>query len=1056
MHTRISTVVLSTLVLTACGGGGGGGSSASPEVVTISTSSSISIDENNSLSALVQATSDNSASTGISLIVSGGADAELFSFNGASLASSANFDFENPLDSNGDNVYEFQVTATSSTGVATTVPFTVEVGNIIEVSFQSATNTTVQENASFSLPITVAADGVASNDLTLAITGGADAQLFTVSNTGNSLIASQSFDFENPQDDNGDNIYELQVTATSSTGTATTALFTVEVGNVVEISFQSTTDVSVEENTPFSLPITAATDGVASNNLTLAISGGADAQLFTISDIGDSLVASQTFDFEAPMDGDADNVYEVEVSATNSSGATTSELFQVSVTNQFILSHELVFPTQNSNIAIEMTLEELQASGKTEFEAVAKLIDLEDGEVTVEEAASMFSFTINGQSLVRSTEFPDFWSATVPVVPGANNFQSVLDATANNTETQTITAFNNLLYLNPQLLDISSDGNLVYFSAGDSSGTSTLIIRFDISSGIYQLVSSDLTADGATLVSGSRNRFSVQSDTGVLDEINQRLFYMDTSDTSVNRILEVDVASGIRSQTPITFAPDTANTPAEIFGFDSSQNLIYLRDSRGVFTIDPQVGVPATIGLNTPNNLALDTFNNRILIAGSTSLDFFQIDSGMSATLFTYSDMGIDIIPEKIDVVSMSRIILTSRTGTFDVDLANSNATELVSLDLTQAGDDSIKAGSEGDIFFSVLNNSIYNLTNSKLITSLSPSGSGIYEPLSMEGGIGNFSTVFDSPSNLNSININFDNQKAYFPLQITDRRTGIASPIQFYEVNLINGNKSLLFEQEDMAGTTYSGFSTAMTFDDSRENIYFIDSIQENLYILNLDSLVVSFVSRLSADFANSFNISKIVKVENEESLLFSSFDEPTPGIYKLDIESGEIVAISTQPSFRNPTDSDILTGSGIPFGVPLDFMFDSENSNEVLVLDFDRIISVDLTSGARTIFGGVFDDEIIDLEPRFFVRLDAERFAMVTQEFSASFFEYNASTNNFSFSFGSPYASPFAGQVFGNEGFSFNEEKQIYYLYGEHSVFIPALFAFSPVNGEYIGISY
>ncbi|GAB2191864.1 hypothetical protein MAH1_34730 [Sessilibacter sp. MAH1] len=951
MHTRISTVVLSTLVLTACGGGGGGGNSTPPENVTISTSPSISIEENSSLSVAVEAGSDNSASTGITFSVSGGTDADLFSFNGSNLVASANFDFENPQDSNGDNVYEFQVTATSSTGATATAPFTVEVGN------------------------------------------------------------------------------------------------------VVEISFQSTTDASVEENTSFSLPITASADGVASNNLTLSITGGADAQLFTISDSGDSLVASQTFDFEDPLDGDTDNVYEVEVSATDNTGATTSELFQVSVTNQFILSHELVFPTQNSNIATETTLEELQASGKTEFEAVAKLIDLEDGEVTAEEAATMISFTINGQNLVQSAEFPDFWSVTVPVVPGANDFQSELVATANNTETQTITAFNNLLYANPQFLDISSDGNLVYFSAEESSLTSTLILEFNINTSVYRLVSSDITADGAPLIGGSG-----ALTTGVLDENNQRLFFLGASFVRDNTIVEIDLATGTRSQTPITFAPDTANTSAEIFGYDSSQNLIYLSDSRGVFTLNPDTEVITTLGFSSSRNLTLDSTNNRILIPNTTALSSYNITTGTTSTLFTYSNAGVEFTPDRVDLSSENRVVLSSRTEAVRVNLSDLSITELASVDAIAAGDNPISSASSGDVFFSNFNDSLYNFAGTQRLTSLNGNNE-IYQSVINEGGEGDFF----SPFRRNFFDIepllDPESRKIYQADQ-NDR----ANPTEweFFEIDLTNGNKTLLFDQDDFSSVGYTGFTSAMTFDDNRENIYFIDTSRENLYRINLESLQISFVSVLSIPFTSTdIELLKLEKLEGRDTLLLSNARRPAVGFFEIDVFSGEVQPISTSaaPNDSNPS-LDLIVGSGPNFIFSVDFVFNPQNTNEVFVLDEENIFSLDLTTGERNIISATFTDDMLRAFPLDILYESESSFLIFTVDADSALnqsFRYSRDINEFAPVFGSISPSlfsavdPLLGSV------DLDESRQLYYYsITEGQPFDRAIYSYSPISQEYIALSF
>lgn len=58
--------------------------------------------------------------------------------------------------------------------------------------------------------------------------GGTDASLFAIAN-GRDLVFNQSPDFENPQDANGDNVYELTATATDSLGRSSTVDISVTV-----------------------------------------------------------------------------------------------------------------------------------------------------------------------------------------------------------------------------------------------------------------------------------------------------------------------------------------------------------------------------------------------------------------------------------------------------------------------------------------------------------------------------------------------------------------------------------------------------------------------------------------------------------------------------------------------------------------------------------------------------------------------------------------------------------------------------------------------------------
>lgn len=87
---------------------------------------------------------------------------------------------------------------------------------------------------------------------------------------------------------------------------------------------------SHRENLNTVMAVAASTDG--SLPLSYSISGGADAAKFAINASTGILSFVNTPDFETPTDADANNVYEVEVSATDGDAGTTAATQTISVT----------------------------------------------------------------------------------------------------------------------------------------------------------------------------------------------------------------------------------------------------------------------------------------------------------------------------------------------------------------------------------------------------------------------------------------------------------------------------------------------------------------------------------------------------------------------------------------------------------------------------------------------------------------------------------------------------------------------------------------------------
>ena len=153
-----------------------------------------------------------------------------------------------------------------------------------------------------------------------AIAGGADAALFAVDEATGALSFLAAPDFEAPGDSDGDNLYEVVVSASDGTFSDSQSV-TVTVGNVEEaIAIVSggggdEAEVSLDENSGWVLPLLAVDpDG---NEPLYGIAGGADAALFAIDPVSNMLRFIDLPDFEAPGDSDGDNVYEVILGATD-------------------------------------------------------------------------------------------------------------------------------------------------------------------------------------------------------------------------------------------------------------------------------------------------------------------------------------------------------------------------------------------------------------------------------------------------------------------------------------------------------------------------------------------------------------------------------------------------------------------------------------------------------------------------------------------------------------------------------------------------------------------
>ncbi len=263
-----------------------------------------------------------------------GSDAGLFTIATATgIVSMIGRDFESPSDTDTDNVYELSITATDSDGNTAIQSWQVTVTNVVEVvsfTIDAITAASIVENTAYTgvVPnITGSPVGAVTYSLS-----GSDAGLFTIA-TATGVVSMIGKDFEIPTDTNTDNVYELGITATDSDGNTAIQSWQVTVTNVVEVvsfTIDAITAASIAENTAYTGVVPNIT-GSPVGAVTYSLSGS-DAGLFTIA-TATGVVSMIGRDFESPADADADNVYDLTITATDSDGNTAIQSWQVTVTN---------------------------------------------------------------------------------------------------------------------------------------------------------------------------------------------------------------------------------------------------------------------------------------------------------------------------------------------------------------------------------------------------------------------------------------------------------------------------------------------------------------------------------------------------------------------------------------------------------------------------------------------------------------------------------------------------------------------------------------------------
>jgi serralysin len=171
----------------------------------------------------------------------GGADAAKFTINATTgvLSFVAAPNFESPTDAGANNVYDVIVRA-SDGSLVDSQALAIQVANVDETvaitSNGGGNSASVSADENVSVVLTVSAVDPESGAPAYAIAGGADAALFAIDAATGELSFVDAPDFEWPADADGDNVYEVVVSATDG-GVADTQAISVAIGDVDEGAF---------------------------------------------------------------------------------------------------------------------------------------------------------------------------------------------------------------------------------------------------------------------------------------------------------------------------------------------------------------------------------------------------------------------------------------------------------------------------------------------------------------------------------------------------------------------------------------------------------------------------------------------------------------------------------------------------------------------------------------------------------------------------------------------------------------------------------------------------
>ncbi len=266
--------------------------------------------------------------------ISGGVDAASFTIDSSTgeLSFASTPDFESPTDANTDNSYEVTVVVEDANSASDSLMVTVTVTDIPLDSVTDINTTPNEVYESEPLGRTIGVTASTSGDTATYSLSDDDEGRFSIDPNSGVVTTAVSLDRE------VDGATRQIVISASDGITTASAPFTVSILPVNEhdpviISGGggNTASISVSETITSVTNVVAIDADLPAEAITYSITGGEDAANFNINPTSGLLEFNIAPDFEAPVDIGSDNVYTVEVTASDVDGRTDSQVLSITV-----------------------------------------------------------------------------------------------------------------------------------------------------------------------------------------------------------------------------------------------------------------------------------------------------------------------------------------------------------------------------------------------------------------------------------------------------------------------------------------------------------------------------------------------------------------------------------------------------------------------------------------------------------------------------------------------------------------------------------------------------
>ena len=264
----------------------------------------------------------------------GGADRSHFSLgtNSGELNFTSAKDFEAGADDDdGDRVYELRVQVSDSAQLTGHANLIVQLRDVNEGVTPDPSAPVIDTLGPFGIEedetdvTTLEATYSGGGTLTWSITGGVDRSHFVLGPLTGELAFNEFKNFDDPEDGNENNLYQVNVKVSDGTHEATASLV-VQLQDVNEppvIEIQS--PLSAVEGQTGVATLEAVNEDAGDDTLTWSIQGGVDAAHFSLTEAGE-LTFKRAKSLGSPDDDNGDGIYELIVGVSDGTHTTTAEI----------------------------------------------------------------------------------------------------------------------------------------------------------------------------------------------------------------------------------------------------------------------------------------------------------------------------------------------------------------------------------------------------------------------------------------------------------------------------------------------------------------------------------------------------------------------------------------------------------------------------------------------------------------------------------------------------------------------------------------------------------